>query len=632
MRHLPILLASALLATSCSGFANIPPSERRAFILTLDGGAEHVLERMVAAGAMPNLARIKARGAWMDYSVTNYPSKTAAGHAALWTGAYADVNGITSNKVFKLPLSAHAITEVEDGFDSRALLAEPLWVTAARAGKRVTVLQATHTMPLSTYEPGGRFGGPFKGSLTILDGFGVAKGRDGVVRGGRGWRPASGWTQAPAGREPMETRVPMGDRTWWALAYDDPQDPVQGYDTVALAPQKAAAPVVLKPGAWTPGQRVDAPTGPSYVQFHLVALDPTLDDWLLYYTPPTRVSTNKRELVETWFGADAPFMPQGPGRLWAYGEFGPTLFKGGDGGAERRYRAVVGRLTSLARKRLTRLFARRDWDLGFYYLPFPDEALHHWYGAVDPAGPGYDPQVAARVWEHLTEVCRQVDDVLAPLAAGEDTVVAVASDHGMSGTHWSFHVNHALRAAGLLTLRPDGQVDLSRTRALYPATDGAFVAVNRRGRKGGIVAAADVPKVLAQVEAALRGVKTPEGKPVVTAMLRADTPEAKGLGIGGVRAGDLYLDLAPGYYFDAKLDARGPFTRQDAGRAGHVYDPRRADMHAFMVLAGPGVKRGAAVGPARNIDLAPTISKLLGIPAPAQATGRPLTEALVGAE
>ena len=47
-----------------------------------------------------------------------------------------------------------------------------------------------------------------------------------------------------------------------------------------------------------------------------------------------------------------------------------------------------------------------------------------------------------------------------------------------------------------------------------------------------------------------------------------------------------------------------------------------------MLLAGPGLKQGTAIGPVRNTDLAPTVSHLLGIPAPAQATGRVIDEAL----
>jgi hypothetical protein len=426
----------------------------------------------------------------------------------------------------------------------------------------------------------------------------------------------------------MEARVPMGDRTWWALAYDDPADPAPGYDTLALAPHKAAAPTRLKPGDWTDGQPVDTRYGRGWLQFHLFGLDPKLEDWLLYYTPGTRARSNRPDAADGWFPGDAPFMPKGPGGLWAKGDLGPSVFDGGDGTAEKRYLTVTRRLTDLAKKRLERLVARRDWDLAVYYLPFPDETLHHFYGACDDRSPIYDPALAAKVWPTIAQACRQVDAALGPLVADRDTTIAVGADHGMAGTHASFYPNRVLRQAGLLVLGKDGQPDLKKTKALYPALDGAFVVVNKVGRKGGIVKAADVPKVLDQVEAAFRKARDKDGVPLVSGVLRGDTDEARGLGIGGPRAGDMYLDLAPGYYFDPKLDAKALTAPMDAGRAGHVYDPRRDDMWAIMGFAGPGVKRGAKLGGVRNSDLAPTVCELLGIPAPAQATGKVLREAL----
>ena len=52
-------------------------------------------------------------------------------------------------------------------------------------------------------------------------------------------------------------------------------------------------------------------------------------------------------------------------------------------------------------------------------------------------------------------------------------------------------------------------------------------------------------------------------------------------------------------------------------------------------MAGPGVRRGhvrneAALGPARLVDLAPTVAHLLDIPAPAQSQGQVLWDLLEG--
>lgn len=59
------------------------------------------------------------------------------------------------------------------------------------------------------------------------------------------------------------------------------------------------------------------------------------------------------------------------------------------------------------------------------------------------------------------------------------------------------------------------------------------------------------------------------------------------------------------------------------GHGGSEPEVRRA----FLVLAGPGVRAGAS-GEASTADVGPTLAALLGVPAPAQALGRTLFEAL----
>ncbi|MEB3328776.1 MAG: alkaline phosphatase family protein, partial [Candidatus Sericytochromatia bacterium] len=434
-RILASILPLSILLGACAHLGAPRAEPRRAVLLTLDGAAVEVLDRALAAGWMPNLARLKGRGAWPRYSRTNFPSKTAAGHAALWTGAMSDVNGITGNKVLALPRHARTILDLEDGFSSKALLAEPIWVTAARAGKRVLVLQGTHVTPLSTYEPGGRFGGPFAGSLTLLDGYAGVLAKDGVAGDGSAWRPARGWTEAIPGPVPMEQRLQVAGRSWWALAYDDPADPTVGYDCLALAPHKAAARLVMKPGAWSGPVRVDSPRGPGWLRFHLFDLAPDLATWRLYHTGVSAPVSNHAEAPGVWYGPDTPFVPQGPGRLWTHGQLGPTIFQGGDGQAEARYVTIVRHILDGARGRLERLVARRDWDLAVGYLPYPDEALHHWYGGLAPGASGLPGRLSGAreglAMARLADIFRAVDGTLAPLVDAPNTVVALASEHGM---------------------------------------------------------------------------------------------------------------------------------------------------------------------------------------------------------
>jgi arylsulfatase A-like enzyme len=51
-------------------------------------------------------------------------------------------------------------------------------------------------------------------------------------------------------------------------------------------------------------------------------------------------------------------------------------------------------------------------------------------------------------------------------------------------------------------------------------------------------------------------------------------------------------------------------------------------MSAIFYATGPGLKRGHELAPIRHIDVAPTLARLLGIPAPAQSCGQVLEDAL----
>ena len=55
------------------------------------------------------------------------------------------------------------------------------------------------------------------------------------------------------------------------------------------------------------------------------------------------------------------------------------------------------------------------------------------------------------------------------------------------------------------------------------------------------------------------------------------------------------------------------------------------DVHNTLIVAGPDVKRGATIPtPSANVDLAPTVLRLLGIAVPTSMQGRVLGEAIVG--
>ncbi len=75
------------------------------------------------------------------------------------------------------------------------------------------------------------------------------------------------------------------------------------------------------------------------------------------------------------------------------------------------------------------------------------------------------------------------------------------------------------------------------------------------------------------------------------------------------------------------IDHQGAGVVPDHGPGHARCFPQHPSMHASLVLSGAGIARGARITRAKNVDVAPTIARLLGMALPS-ATGRVLTEAL----
>jgi predicted AlkP superfamily pyrophosphatase or phosphodiesterase len=79
----------------------VRPEQRSAILISWDGaGGEHV-RAAVAAGKLPNLARLGGQGALVDIEVTGHGTDTKPGHAQMLTGYDPNVTGVYSNGKFR---------------------------------------------------------------------------------------------------------------------------------------------------------------------------------------------------------------------------------------------------------------------------------------------------------------------------------------------------------------------------------------------------------------------------------------------------------------------------------------------------------------------------------------------------
>ena len=636
---LALLLAAFAFSSAPTAADGIPgPRHRgRVVVISLDGLGAALAEDAMARGVMPRLARLRARGASARGVVSALPTKTAPGHAALFTGAWGDRNGITGNEV---PVPGASVLETQSGYSSTPLSAEPLWVAAARQGLDAVVVSAPNVFPFSAYT-GGHLRGAAGTRLTLCDGYQGVDGPEGVLTAASlRWGPAAGALSAlpPHRGEASAAALEIAGARIDAWAFDDPADPVDGLDTLRLAVDAdPATGVALK--ASPPGDDAAAfgalgvalGGGEATIFFRLHELAADGSRVLLWHSAPHLFVSNTPGLEEGALRASGGFAGNGAGRAYDEGALGPRLWDGGDGTAEARYVESVALVARQMERHDAFALARTRFDLLVTYLPYPDEALHRWLGRLDPGLPGHDPALAAKLRPYLDRVLAIVDAHVGRLedASGRGAVLVVATDHGMTSAARTFRPNAALREAGLLALDAEGRVDLSRTLAVYSPGNTGYVRVNRAGLPGGIVPAHEEAAVRRQAAAALLAARDPAtGLPLgVRVFDMHDARAGEVPARGGTAAGDLFVEIgAPGFLISA--DHRGAVASPRAPEGAHFQDPASRPMQGALVLAGPGVRAGADLGVVRQIDVAPTVSALLGMDPPRDAQGEAIAAAL----
>ena len=213
----------------------------------------------------------------------------------------------------------------------------------------------------------------------------------------------------------------------------------------------------------------------------------------------------------------------------------------------------------------------------------------------------------AEVSAALARADARVAEVVSAVAeaglAGRTTFV-VTGDHGVLNAHTALQPNVALRRAGLLETAADGQIVSWRAvahRGAVKLSDPADAATAERVR--------DLLQKLAAAEpGTFRLLERQE-----LAALGAD-PQTR-----------FFLDAAPGYAVNDRFDG-DTFLAPAPVRGHHAFRPDLPDMHAALIVSGPAVLAGEALGVVRHVDVAPTVAHALGFDMPG-VEGRALVAA-----
>jgi predicted AlkP superfamily pyrophosphatase or phosphodiesterase len=232
------------------------------------------------------------------------------------------------------------------------------------------------------------------------------------------------------------------------------------------------------------------------------------------------------------------------------------------------------------------------------------DAIHHQYGPGSPASYTALAYADALVGELLETVQRS--------GAGPRTTIFVASDHGFKKVAKIIYPNVTLRRAGYL--KASGAA-IGRYDAVAMAEGGmAFVYLADRQRKTELLPA--LKKLLAASEGVAKVYDGEEGP-----AFGMPTPE-ENQGMG-----DLFLFAKDGYAFKGEAQGAAAVAPTQGYLGTHGYRADDPDMDGIFIACGNGIKRGVSLRRVANLDVAPTIARLLGLEIP-RPEGRVLTEIL----
>lgn len=637
------------------------PTAHSVIFFVADGMRPDLMEKYAASGTMPTYASLMRDGVRGENGLQQgFPPNTGVGWYNLATGTWPSEHGSTNNTFFR---TGDSFSNRTSSFTDGILQADTLPQAAERAGKTVVSvewsggrnLRPALQGPVVDYrsffsDRGVLVNYDMPGQPAGANAFGVSYQRVDLA-------PASGWTNAPVSYSPaMEQRLKVAtswsamnpDRFYDVYIYDSTNDGRTNYDRVLVDPaaaSKDAAQKVadLKQGDWADVKvtLIGAKAGQT-AGFWLksIELAPDLSKFRLYYTSVARSNATYNQLgaagsaafeeklnhdFPTIVGADYAVQEGGIVDDATYVQQGLMWNK-----------AIWAYLTYIVHDLGVKP------DLLMLGTATTDEFQHQFLALTGPASvngvvdPHYDAAKAPIYDGYLRAAYGEADATLAlarSLVGGDSTVFA-SSDHGFAAQWLAVNAGKVLADAGLLK-NGDGSEVTSNCRA---ATGTGAVNLAKVCVAGGtaqiyvnptLPAGTTYEQVRTQAIAAFQALgdpANPGAQVVEKIMKKEDLRNVDGVdALHPNRSGDVVVVLKPPYQFDASTAGQTIAFSQFYGQHGFLPDDvdlaNNVNMHGTFVAAGPGIRHQGPVAGIRSIDLAPTISFLLGIPGPQNARG-----------
>ncbi|MCD6509626.1 MAG: alkaline phosphatase family protein [Thermoprotei archaeon] len=626
---------------------------KRVFILGLDAMSPKIVERFVKEGSLPNFKKLMENGAFSK-ALPAIPAQTPENWTTIATGTWPGTHGITmwGRHDYGEPVTER---KADEAMSSNLCRAEYLWEAAGRQGLRSVVFYFVGYPPTTDkavhvdwfWRPGDYYFEicraacylnyiPERVKAVIKRGRRTLRGMASLVE----FKRAEGWINLPESKSPpLEAEISIEPKfegkaiTYYVLLLDTQG---KGYDTCLIAKEKDGkkALCTLRPGEWSnwfeEEFEIEGTKKIGTVRFKLIELSEDGTRFRLYRSQvyPVYGFTHPPELSKELVDKFGPYVNEAITKFFLVGLVDEKTWV-----EEMEYQ-----ITWISRA-AKYLMDKYDASIFIMHWHLLDTLQHFVLALADPEG-GIEDEAMRKEGMRLLRLGYQIADKLVGefLKFVDDrTYLVVVSDHGNVPDRKRYSIVKALAEKGLVCVEkgPDGRevVNWAKSKVFVDLTN---VYVNLKSRyANGVVDDSEYEEVRRQVIDALRSCKDQDGEyAVLFALKREDAPL---VGLWGPHAGDVVFVYSQGFTWGTEGFEPGSVKVVGAhhGPQPPTAETELASNYAGLFIIGPGIKKGYVrplefMGPTQLVDVAPTVSYLLGIKPPKHSQGRILYDFLEG--
>ena len=646
----------------------------RIFILGFDAMSPKIIEKLVRKNVLPNFKKLMENGTFSKV-LPVIPAQTPENWTTIATGAWPGTHGITmwGRHDYGEPVTER---KADEAMSSNLCKAEYLWEAAGRQGLKSVIFYFVGYPPTTDkaiyvdwfWRPGAYYfeicraicylnyipkktldsapekvRGTISHMLSKLDSkkmkdlIRFLTKDDGIFVN---FRRAEGWVNIPESKSaPLEAEVLVEPKAegkgvlYYALLLDIDGE---GYNVCLLSKEKDGDKALckLREGEWSEWFiekfEIENSEKIGTVRFKLIELSRDGSKFRLYRSQvyPIYGFTHPPELSKELVDKFGPYINEAATKLFFKGLID-----------EKTWIEEMEYQTTWCANASKYLMDKYDAKIFIMHWHLLDTVQHNTLGLADPSVK-IENLAARNEATHILELSYQIaDNFIGKFMKflDEQTYLMVISDHGNVPDRKRHSIARALAEKGLICVErgADGKerINWAKSKVFVDLTN---IYVNLKSRySDGIVDDSEYEEVRKEVIDALRSCKDRDGEYVVLFALRRE--DAPLIGLWGPHVGDVVFVYSQGFTWGTE-DLRSDSV--DVVGAHHGPQPPTAETDlasnfAALFIVGPGIKRGYVrpvdfMGPVQQVDIAPTISYLLGIDPPKHSQGRILYDILEG--